>query len=202
MNEDRPSIEEIDALQNNQQNEAYQFALERTKRRYFELCPELYRNTHGNFPGVNRDAMRKVLSFDPNSTKGLLLIGDTGKGKTTAAWMLLQKLSHVDCKMIQAVRDPEFSREYSKRLGNGSADAWIDRLCRVDILFIDDLGKAAITPRYKEQLYDVIDSRINNRKPTIVTSQYNRTKLIERFGDEDGKALVRRFIEWSEIINF
>jgi len=179
-----------------------QWNKKRSTIRFNEICPPLFKNADGNFPTINQEALTTVLRFDPDSTKGLVLTGETGKGKTTAAWMLLKKLSYESSLMIRAIRDPEFSREYSKRLGNGTADEWVDKLCGVDVLFIDDLGKAAVTPRYKEQLYDVIDSRINKQKPTIVTTQYNRSKLIERFGDEDGKALVRRFLEFSEIINF
>lgn len=175
---------------------------EKLRNRYLEICPPLYRNTNGEFKGVNQDSLKKVQLFDPKSNKGLMVIGDTGTGKTTSVWMLIKRLLCEDGVPVLAIRDPEFSREYSMRLGNGTADEWIDKLCRVRVLFIDDLGKSATTPRYKEQLHDVIDSRINNLKPTIITTQYNRARLIDRFGDEDGRGIVRRVLEFCEIISF
>lgn len=175
--------------------------LENMRHRYNEICPPLFKDTDPK--RLPQDKLSQVLAYEHKPKgKGLVLAGDTGQGKTRAAWILINRLLCEEGVPVRFLSDPMFSIEYSKRLGNGTADEWMDALCRVAVLFIDDFGKAAITPRYKEQFYTIINERCNHYRPTILTTQWSKSKLIERFGDDDGKAIARRILEFSEIVKF
>lgn len=170
---------------------------------FFQGCPDEYLRTDLAHPDMPPQHLwKKVLNWNHETSKGLLIQGETGKGKTRIAWLLVRRLM-LDLKVrVRFITDPSFSREYSRRLGKGTADEWIDKLVRAPVLFIDDLGKSAVTPRYKEQFHDVLESRTSRNKPMIITTQLNRSALLERFGTDDGTAIVRRLLEFTDIVNF
>lgn len=176
--------------------------LSKLKTQFEEQCPFEYKNTdvnHADFPkGPN---FERIMAYKwSKGAKGLMVGGKTGVGKTRSIWLLIHKLMTKDGVRVRAISDPTFSREYSKRLGNGTADEWMEGLSKVPILFIDDFGKSAVTPRYREQFYDILESRTNSGNPIIVTTQLDRAAIMTRFGDEDGEALVRRLLEFMDIV--
>lgn len=67
---------------------------------------------------------------------------------------------------------------------------------RVQVLVLDDLGKESPTDFALERLFALVDERYNHLLPTIVTTQYKRSMLLERLakhGDyEIAKAIVSR----------
>lgn len=174
---------------------------QKLRERYQDECPPCFKDTDAS--RLPQSSLKQIMAFHfIPKTNGLLIQGNTGLGKTRSAWLLVKRLLCEDVVPVRYVSDPMFSVEYSKRLGNGTAEEYIDQLCRVAVLFLDDFGKSAVTPRYKELFYAVLNERCNNYKPMIITTQWNRQKLVERFGDEDGKAIVRRLTEFCEIVNF
>lgn len=59
------------------------------------------------------------------------------------------------------------------------------------LLIIDDLGKENKTSWVLEQLYLILDSRHNNNKPTVITTENTIEYLETQFGS-GGKALISR----------
>ena len=67
-------------------------------------------------------------------------------------------------------------------------EAFLEQLSKVDFLFIDDLG----TERYltkdgteswvQEYLFNILNDRVVERKPTIFTSNYGLTTLVREKG--------------------
>ena len=55
----------------------------------------------------------------------------------------------------------------------------MDKLCSVDLLHIDDVGAEQTTPWVLEQLYTVVNTRYEDRRSLILT-----TNLIDREGDD------------------
>ncbi len=168
------------------------------RERFCEICPPLYRDTDkSRLDGL---MLANTMAFKRALNRGLMIVGESGKGKTRCMWLLIQRLLCVEGVPVRAINDTLFSVEYSKRLGNGTAEDWIDRLSRVSVLFIDDLGKAAPTARHKEAFYSVLEARSANMLPTLITTNYGKDGLLARFGADDGAAIVRRIVEFCEII--
>jgi len=64
----------------------------------------------------------------------------------------------------------------------------------VEVLIIDDLGKEKGTPWVCEQLYSIINSRYEQMKPIIITTEKDILSLKNNY-DKKGKAIISRLCE-------
>jgi len=115
-----------------------------------------------------------------NPSDGLILTGSIGVGKTYAACAALKTFMYLnDCsgRFITAAEYVQECRNF-----DGSEDKY--QGC--GILVLDDLGKEAPTQFAIECIFELIDSRHSSRKPTIITTNYGSTDLMERMtaGDD------------------
>ena len=87
------------------------------------------------------------------------------------------------------------------RLGVSAAPP---RLANVPILIIDDMGKEPPSDWVLSRLFAVINARYDKMLPTIITTNYEKSALVERMGkhgDHDtAEAMVSRICEMCELI--
>ena len=114
---------------------------------------------------------------------GIYIYGDSGTGKTHLTACMCNEL-------VMQYRQCLFTNffEVSKLIQstwNGSKDSEgvIKRICEVDFLFLDDLGTEQLTRNGEDnwlqgQVFDIINKRYNNKKPTIFSSNYSMNELI------------------------
>ena len=135
---------------------------------------------------------RYVRNIDSNldSGRGLWLVGDVGTGKTTLA-MLASKAAldagrsvviHSLPRLLNLIRGAIESED-------GMLD-FLDRLTAVDLLHIDDLGVEHTTDWVLEQLYSIINTRYEDERAMIVTTNLMPDKLIEQIGERTVSRLV------------
>ena len=118
---------------------------------------------------------------------GMYIYGSCGGGKTylTACMIneLTNKLHTVICTNFN-----EISRELRNSYANNSdinENEIINEIKNVDFLFIDDFG-TEIVKKYgedswlQEKMYDIINSRYNDLKPVIFSSNYSIEELKQR----------------------
>ncbi len=159
----------------------------------FGLWPELYRDTDmERLP----EAAKSVLSY-VYGPKGLLVHGETARGKTRAMWLLLRRL-YVEEGRSFAYRDAlEFSDEAVAAYRLNQARSWAERLTAASVLFLDDLGKGRITQRVGEGLFAVVDRRAQRHKPTFITTNFVGETFKLRLEDQEtAEPLVRRLKEF------
>jgi DNA replication protein DnaC len=72
----------------------------------------------------------------------------------------------------------------------------IQKLIDIDLLIIDDMGKEVVSNWVKQIVFQVINGRYVNQKPTIYTMNEGANELIEKYG----KATVDRIAGSSIII--
>lgn len=164
-------------------------------------CPIGYQDTIASrLPGGMVSASR-VEGWRPGKDgRGLLICGDTGRGKTRLMWLGARQWM-ADGVVCEVVDDPLLNVGYSDALGSGHGMDYIGDLLRPKVLLWDDFGKGAATPRYREIAYIVIEKRMAARRPMVVTTQLNGDDSCDLFGDRDGSALVRRLRECCEVIS-
>ena len=114
---------------------------------------------------------------------GMYIYGDSGTGKTHLTACMCNELMS---QMHQCLFTNFF--EISKLIkstwnGNTDSEVVIRRICEVDFLFLDDLGTEMVTKNGEDnwlqgQVFDIINKRYNNKKPTIFSSNYSMNELI------------------------
>ncbi|MEM1484092.1 ATP-binding protein [Oscillospiraceae bacterium PP1C4] len=147
----------------------------------------------GKFNIVPRRAMERVFSICSSfarefsgKSESLLLCGGTGLGKThlslAIAYEVTQRGFGVVYTTSQRLLDKLQLQQFSR---NSSADETDYQAVALDcdLLIIDDLGAEFSTSFTIAALYNIINSRIIERRPTIISTNFDETVLRERYGD-------------------
>lgn len=156
--------------------------------------PLAFRNTDMEF----NDFMRKVKAWAPVEGKcGVIMHGQTGLGKSRAAWWLYNKLwmdNHTDSMFLQMRK---FEAKIAEGFDEKKHSKVIDALISAKVVVLDDLGKERLTPRLETDLFAVMDERTSGLKTTIITTNYTGDTLVDRFNSrETGVAFVRRLRDY------
>lgn len=126
------------------------------------------------------EVQQYAANFSYDTTKGLLLVGQFGRGKTHQACALLMataKLCPVMFSTMQGMLD-EIKACFT---GMGNQTEVILRYSDVRVLCLDDLGKENATEWATPIIYEIINARYSKGKPTIITTNYSSSALTDHF---------------------
>lgn len=141
-----------------------------------------------------RDNMRHILETVKSYLSGfsdtpgnLLLYGNTGVGKTFLTNCIAKELldkSHTvvyltSLKLFDILESCKFDRDLSQTQKNAS----LSYLLSSDLLIIDDLGTELNNSFTSSQLYHCIDTRLTNRRSTIISTNLSFDDLRERYSE-------------------
>jgi DNA replication protein DnaC len=137
--------------------------------------------------GVVRAVRRFAGDVEANldAGRGLWFMGDVGTGKTTLA-MLVSKAALEAGRSVAIYSLPRLLAELRKTFDEDSDRSFLellDRLAAVDLLHVDDLGAERTSPWVIEQLYSIVNSRYEDRRSMVVTTNLQRDQLIEQIGE-------------------
>lgn len=153
----------------------------------------------------NHTGAEFLADFEKGQGTGLYIIGNAGSGKTYLASAIARQLIDAG-KTVRMVTSTDMLAAIQQTFDNNeSAFDAIYAYGRCGLLVIDDLGKESASDWSLATLFQIINMRYEAMLPTVVTSQYAFSKLIERFsrrGDEDtAVAIVSRLKETCTFIN-
>jgi primosomal protein DnaI len=114
---------------------------------------------------------------------GFTLHGHQGTGKTTLIIAFARSLlaAGVD---VRFERTPELYNRLLQASRSECLEDELRRLRSVKVLVLDDLGREKPTPWWVDQvLFPLIDYRYGQRKPTVVTTNYEWPALEELYGN-------------------
>jgi DNA replication protein DnaC len=168
-----------------------------------QSCPPLYQHTDPAQLPQDKLAAVNAWKYGP---KGLLLVGPTGTGKTRCAWELLRRLIH-EGRSVRVFDGLGWGVAVSAAFGELATTAdWLDRVCKADVLFIDDLFKVKMTEAQEQAAYGVFERRTNHLLPIICTMNSTGRMILERMTDQGradrGEPLIRRMAEFCEVVTF
>ena len=134
--------------------------------------------------------MQKILEFTKQyaetfneNSNSIFMFGKTGLGKThlslaIANCVLDKGYSVIYDSAINILRNIErehFSREHSSDM--------IDLVMNTDLLILDDLGTEYETPFYNATIYNIINSRLNSGKATIISTNLDLAGIKRRYDE-------------------
>ena len=179
--------------------------------RWNEICPPLYRGT--DEARLTKRFLDRVLKWECGP-RGLVLVGPTGTGKTRCMYTLLKRLlygkfreprlnaSGATIKDIMVLTSNQFGHDCLERFGNHTVIPWLRKLCNVKVLAIDDFGKETLTERVEAELFNIVEMRIANNLPLIITTNFDGKRLLSKFSADRGEPLLRRLREFCDQVIF
>lgn len=141
-------------------------------------------------------ALTVALRWGPDKEKGLLFYGPTGVGKSHLGCAIVNRLIDVGCfaMVLKTVSIPKESTEEVQKLTDPD---------EVPVLVLDDLGAEKGTDRALECLYAIVEGRLWNRAPLIVTTNYRPDDLMQRLSESKpgyGERLLSRLKQACEFV--
>lgn len=153
------------------------------------------------YSGENYSAMKKILeytmqyaaTFTPDS-KSILMFGQTGLGKTHLSLAIANKVLEKGygviydsaINILRSIEKEHFSHDHSSEM--------IDLVMDTDLLILDDLGTEYETPFYNATIYNIINTRLNRRKPSIISTNLDFSGISRRY---DKRVMSRIILEYS-----
>jgi hypothetical protein len=154
-------------------------------------CPKAYRDSDWKQLPC-RHLINEVQSWQYQK-RGVVFAGSPGVGKTRLAYIMLKRL-HAEGKRVRAMTATDFALGVQEQGGKHKLPEWLKDLCGVSVLLLDDLGKEKLSESVVAQLFHVLDKRMAEELPVLITTNYKGQHFIERFG-EYGEPLYRRLKE-------
>jgi DNA replication protein DnaC len=137
-------------------------------------------------PGVNRRQIRTFAELDfIAKAENIVFIGPTGVGKTGLASGLLLKALQNGHRGI-FVRAQDLFDEMYASLADRSSRKLLDRLARVDVLCVDEMGYLNLRPEQTNIFFKLMEERYR-RRATIITTNLDYEEWHNFLGN---KALV------------
>lgn len=118
------------------------------------------------------------------SSDSLLMIGKTGVGKThlsisIAKTVIANGFTCAYGSVLNFLYDIEKEHFGRGEQGKDTMAALLD----ADLLVLDDLGTENYTQFYEAALYNIINTRINTGKPTIVSTNLSTKELFDKYNE-------------------
>lgn len=162
---------------------------------YFSYDSDVYENMSEVFAFCKNYAE----TFSKNS-ENLMLIGDTGLGKTHLSTAIAGKVIERGFDVCYDTATNVFTSFENERFGkqNSKFATPTDRYFDCDLLIIDDLGTEATTQFTVSALYNLINTRSINEKQVILSTNLTLEEMKKKYGDRIasrlfGESIVLRF---------
>lgn len=158
--------------------------------------------------GDERNNMKLVLdsckdyasTFDSKTSENMLFFGTTGLGKThlstSVAKTVIDRGYDVVYETAQKLFD-DFEHEKFSHDYNADKESVTRKYFDCDLLIIDDLGTELSTQFTVSCLYNIINTRINNEKPMMISTNLGQKELRQRYAD---RITSRLFGEFSVMV--
>ncbi len=127
--------------------------------------------------------------FDPQKSSNLLFMGSSGLGKTHLTLAIVASVIEKGYTVVYGPCENLFSL-IEKEKFSGENKGSYDTMINCDLLVLDDLGAEMATQFSKAALYNLINTRMLSKKPTIINTNLTIKEIEERYTSRVASRLI------------
>lgn len=128
----------------------------------------------------------------------LLLMGDAGLGKTHLALAIAGSVLDKGYDVVYVSAQQAFAA-LDDTGRDSAAEAWLEAMLTADLLVLDDLGTEYVVPHTISMLYQLVNTRLSARHPTVYTTNIMTQPLLNARYTEK---VASRLLGGCEILQF
>ncbi len=145
-------------------------------------------------PGQNKSARRQMedtvyetcVDFAHQfgrRTRNLLLFGAPGLGKTHLSAAIAREVSGRGYSVVYDTAAHVFERFETQKFGREDLEALsdVERILNCDLLILDDLGTEMTTAFVQSALYQIVNTRLMEKRSTIINTNLSPDRLAQRY---------------------
>lgn len=143
-------------------------------------------------PGVSRAVIEQLATLDFLAQgQNLVFMGDTGVGKTGLASALLLKALFAGHRGL-FIKAQDLFDDMFRSLADHSSRKLLDRLGRMGLILIDELGYLNLRPEQTNIFFKLMEERYQHKLPTLITTNLDYD---EWYGFLGQKAMVGALLD-------
>jgi len=159
---------------------------------YSDKSDEDGQNPRRRITSILKLCKEYVINFNPETSENLLFMGSAGLGKTHLTLAIVSSVIEKGYLPIYGSAENLFACVEAEKFageGRGSYEAMLN----CDLLVIDDLGAEMATQFTKSVLYNLVNTRILSRKPTIINTNLTMKQIEERYTPRISSRLIGNY---------
>lgn len=133
-----------------------------------------------------------VINFNPNSSQNLLFLGEPGLGKTHLTMAIVSGVVEKGYFPVYGSAENLFSIIQEEKF-DGKNKGSYEQMLNCDLLVIDDLGTEFATAFSKSALYNLINTRLLKKKPTIINTNLSLKEIEDIYTPRIASRLIGNF---------
>ncbi len=135
------------------------------------------------------DYCRKYAASFSEQSSSLLFLGPTGTGKTHLSLAIARAVTQRGFSVVYGSVQPLLRCLENEHFGRADGNTE-EQLVTCELLILDDLGMEFDTQFSRASLYTVLNARLQQGRPTIISSNLSLDAMRERYGDQITSRLI------------
>lgn len=178
----REIITELQVLEFNQSNQIIPTTFEMFSLKYYSEIPDERNISPRKHMGNIYEFCKMYANQFHKNAPSVLMMGETGLGKTHLSLSIANVIMRNGFYALYASSLDLFRTLQNEYYGKGEPDKnTMQTLLDADLVIIDDLGAEFESQFNNASLYNIINSRLNANKPTIINTNLTATELERRY---------------------
>lgn len=124
-----------------------------------------------------------------SASESILMLGGTGLGKTFLSACIARAVADRGFSVVYESAGRVFSDFEDEKFGR-SEDSLTRKYLACDLLILDDLGTEMTTQFTVSALYQIVNTRLLENKPTIISSNLEDTEIKSRYSPQIASRLL------------